>query len=160
VIRVLVIWAALRSIVASIGPLFRAIGRPEYNTALQSFRLVVLAVVLFPATATWGLAGAALALVISGLVENPVAVYLAARRVDAEIGRIVGSLAVPAFASLSMGAIVVSVDGLATGLPSPVTFAVLVVVGIVAYPSLLFFLSRYGNIAIEEDLATIRRAME
>jgi PST family polysaccharide transporter/lipopolysaccharide exporter len=160
VIRVLVIWAALRSIVASIGPLFRAIGRPEYNTALQSFRLVVLAVVLFPAAATWGLAGAALALVISGLVENPVAVYLAARRVDAEIGRIVGSLAVPAFASLSMGAIVLSIDGLATGLPSPVTFVVLVVVGIVAYPSLLFLMSRYGNIAIEEDLATIRRAME
>ncbi len=160
VIQVLVVWAAFRSIATTIGPLFRATDQPAYNTALQAFRLVVLAVVLYPAIVTWGLPGAAAALVLSGIAENPVALYVAARRVEVPPRRLVRSLTVPALASVVMGAVVVACDLLITDLFPPAEFVVLVLIGVATYPGIVLIWSRVGHVGITEDVAAIRGVVE
>lgn len=160
VMQVLVVWAAFRSIAATIGPLFRATDQPAYNTALQTFRLVVLAVVLYPAIVAWGLPGAAVALVLSGIAENPVALYVAARRVEISPRSLVRPIGVPALASVVMGAVVVACDLLMTGLFPPAKFVFLVLVGVATYVGIVLVWSRVGHVGITEDVAAIRGVVE
>ncbi|WP_435348861.1 lipopolysaccharide biosynthesis protein [Haloarchaeobius sp. HRN-SO-5] len=159
VIRVLAVWGAFRSIAAGIGPLFRATGRPQYNTALQSLRLVVFAAAVYPATAAWGIVGTAIAIVVSALVENPIAIYVSIRAVDTSVRRVGRLLAIPASASLAMGVVVVSVQTVGTGLGEYAELAVLVATGVVVYGTLVFCWSRLTDLELESDLATLQRAL-
>nr|WP_256385566.1 lipopolysaccharide biosynthesis protein [Halorientalis sp. IM1011] len=159
-LRVLAVWGAMRSIVATIGPLFRAIGRPAYNTALQSLRMIVFLAVLLPATAAWGITGTAVALVVSAAVENPVAVVVVGRTLDARLSRFPRSLAVPLGASLSMGAVVVAVDRIGVVPSGPTGVAVLVTIGVAWYASVLGAVYRTSGLDVLEDVAQVRAGLE
>jgi len=158
--RVLAVWGALRSLVAIVGPLFQAVGHPEYSTALQTARLVVFAALLYPATATWGIAGAAAALVGSALVENPVALYLAVRTVDGEIRQLLRSLAVPLAGTGVMAVAVHGADRALGGIPVLAELVVLVVLGVVVYGAAVATVCRTVDVGYGADLATIRGALQ
>lgn len=69
-IQVLVFAGLIRSIAATAGSVFIAIGKPKIDTRLQVVRLLVLAICIFPFIAMWGIVGASLAVLLSIFVSN------------------------------------------------------------------------------------------
>jgi lipopolysaccharide exporter len=66
--QVLVAAGLMRALVATAGPVFYAMGKPNTDTRWQMARLMALAVFIYPCTLRWGLAGASVAVLISTLV--------------------------------------------------------------------------------------------
>ena len=73
--QVLALYGALRSIGATCGVVFIAVGRPEIRTKIQSAQLVLLAILIYPLTIRWGVLGTSMAVTIYALTFNFVAVY-------------------------------------------------------------------------------------
>ena len=157
-IQLLAAWGLLRSLGATTGPLFQAVGRPDYATKIQFGKLVLIAAFIFPATAAYGAVGTALVIVGNSLLfSEPVSSYLAVRVVDGSYAELLRLLAYPALASAVMGGAVV---GLRESLPigsAVLELVVLVVAGIVVYTALVLGLERYSNY---DSVALCRRMVE
>jgi len=68
--QVLVLAGLVRSIAATAGPIFHALGKPQIDTKLQIVRLSVLAALIYPFTIKWGILGASIVVVLSIFVSN------------------------------------------------------------------------------------------
>jgi O-antigen/teichoic acid export membrane protein len=68
--QVLVLSGLVRSIAATQGNLFYAMGKPEIDTILQAIRLAVLATLIYPLTLKLGIFGSSIAVLLSVLVSN------------------------------------------------------------------------------------------
>jgi lipopolysaccharide exporter len=66
--QVLVAAGLMRALVATAGPVYYAMGKPNTDTRWQMARFMALAVFIYPCTLRWGLAGASVAVLISTLV--------------------------------------------------------------------------------------------
>jgi O-antigen/teichoic acid export membrane protein len=70
VIRALVLAGLIRSIAATAGNIFYAVGKPKIDTFLQIVRFFVLAVLIYPFCLKWGLLGISAAVFVSIFVSN------------------------------------------------------------------------------------------
>jgi lipopolysaccharide exporter len=70
VVRVLVLAGLTRSIAATAGTLFYAVGKPKIDTYLQIARFFILAVLIYPFCLKWGLLGISAAVFVSIFVSN------------------------------------------------------------------------------------------
>ena len=70
VMQVLVFAGCIRSIAATTGPVFHAIGKPNIDTLWQSIRLAVLVIAIVPLTQLYGLTGTALSVLLSMAVST------------------------------------------------------------------------------------------
>lgn len=133
ILQVLTLWGLLRAISGNFSPVFRALGRPELETKLKGLKLVLIALVIYPATDAYGVVGTAGAiLVVSLVVSEPLTIYWGLRLIHGTARDFVRTLAYPTVTSLTMGAVVYVVrENIA---PAPaVEFVVLVIVGVVTY---------------------------
>lgn len=55
----------IRSIAATTGPVFQAVGKPKIDTIWQVIRLIIMAVLIFPLTINWGISGTSVAVCLS-----------------------------------------------------------------------------------------------
>lgn len=65
--QVLALAGLLRSIVATMSPVFLAVNRPEIDTKFQTIRFLCLALLIYPLAIRWGIYGVSLA-VLSGIL--------------------------------------------------------------------------------------------
>jgi lipopolysaccharide exporter len=63
--RTLALAGLIRSIQATTGPVFQAVGKPEIDTKWQIVRLIVLVVSIYPLTLFWGILGASMSVCLS-----------------------------------------------------------------------------------------------
>jgi O-antigen/teichoic acid export membrane protein len=66
--RMLAPAGALRSIIATAGPVYMAVGRPRIITKLQLCHLIILGVLIYPMTRYMGIAGTAAAVTLAAVV--------------------------------------------------------------------------------------------
>ncbi|WP_254280244.1 lipopolysaccharide biosynthesis protein [Haloarcula marina] len=157
--RILALWGTLRALVAVVGPLFQAVGKPQYSTALQTLRFAIVVSAIYPAAVRWGIAGVAGVLVASAVVQNPVALAVALRVVDGSPVRFVGTVAVPAAAAVTMGLTVAAVGTALPALPGLLSLSLLVALGVVVYPLLLFVVGNAVGLGLDDDIAVVRDAL-
>jgi PST family polysaccharide transporter/lipopolysaccharide exporter len=157
VLQALTLWGLLLSVGANVGPLFRALGRPDLETKVQAAKLVLVALLVYPATDAYGLVGTAGAVVAASLlVSEPLANYLGLRLVGGTGRRFVRTLAYPAATSLAMGAVVYAVRE-SVALAPAVEFVVLVVVGVAAYAAAVLVVESTTDYDLASVLSLIRR---
>jgi PST family polysaccharide transporter/lipopolysaccharide exporter len=101
IMQILAVFGAMRSFGATYGPLFEAISRPDLNTKMQVLNLSVLAVLIYPLTAAYGVEGTALA-VLGVAVVTPIPLYIVLTSINASLGRFLEVLGYPFFASVIM----------------------------------------------------------
>lgn len=137
VLQLLAVWGLVRSIGATLYPVFQAVGRPDYSTKLQALKLVLIGIFIYPATEAWGINGTAAVLIGAALIENPIADYLAIRQIEGSVSEFVRLLAYPAVGSLVMalGVLVVRDNVAPRSIPG---FGLLVITGIGIYAGFLF----------------------
>ncbi|MFD1515776.1 lipopolysaccharide biosynthesis protein [Halomarina rubra] len=153
--QILAIFGLTRSAVATFGPVFKAVGRPDLIAKFSLVRVLLLAtglpLVLWqagqPAGLPFGLTGIeAASLVILGVQLFPMMefdVYFVVNIVETSYTRVLRDVAYPLAGSVAMAAVVVGVDGVLD--VSPVLdFVVLVVVGAATYGAAVLVLDRMG----------------
>ena len=156
-VQLLAAWGLLRSLGATTGPLFQAVGRPDVATKIQFGKLIIIAAFIVPATDAYGAAGTALVIVGNSLVfSEPLSTYLAVQVVEGRYARLARLLAYPALASAVMGLAVFGVY--AAGVRSGIlAFAALVLTGIVVYAALVLALERFSRY---DSIRLCRRMVE
>ncbi len=68
--QVLALEGLIRSIAATTGPIFQAVGRPSIDTKWQVVRLIVLAILIYPLSSRWGILGTSIAVFFSILIST------------------------------------------------------------------------------------------
>ncbi|MHA1344360.1 MAG: lipopolysaccharide biosynthesis protein [Promethearchaeota archaeon] len=68
--QVLVFAGLVRSIMATTGPIFKAVGKPKIETKWQIIRLFVIFVLIYPFTIKWGIFGTSIVIFLSAFVST------------------------------------------------------------------------------------------
>jgi O-antigen/teichoic acid export membrane protein len=84
-IQILVFAGLMRSIAAASGPLFLALGKPNVNTYLHFIRFLIIAGLIYPVSAKYGMEGISIVIVLSILISNIGFGVLAARITECRI---------------------------------------------------------------------------
>ncbi|WP_436926257.1 lipopolysaccharide biosynthesis protein [Halosimplex amylolyticum] len=160
VLKILAGYALLRSIGKTMGPLWKAIGRPDYVTKLSLLRLVVVAIFVVPATNAYGIEGTALVIVGSYVFPTfPLDVHLAVKSIEGSYLRLLKEVAYPVLAGAAMFGAVTVVDQQNPLSAGPLEFVLLLAVGVVTYVAavgLLAFQFRWG---IEKNIRSLVDAL-
>ena len=81
--QILSMYGLLHAITRNFGEVWKALGRPDYVAKLGFLRVCCIALLIWPATARWGIEGTALVVVAVYIVPMlPIDVYLAAQMVN------------------------------------------------------------------------------
>lgn len=67
--QVLCILGALRSIVATMGPVFYSTGNPKIGTQLSIMQLFIMVILIYPLTMKWGIVGTSLVVVLTNIAS-------------------------------------------------------------------------------------------
>ena len=100
VMMVLVLWGAIRSMGATMGPVFQAVGKPEILTKMLAIALILLAILIYPLSMRWGILGTSLAVVFSTLASTLVASYVVVKVVECRMVDFYRGLAFPLTAAM------------------------------------------------------------
>jgi PST family polysaccharide transporter/lipopolysaccharide exporter len=158
--QILAFYGLMSSIGQTYGPLWKAVGRPDYVTKLSAVHVAILAVLVIPVTSEWGMVGtAALVTGVYFFPMLPVNVYIMAKTLEIRWTKMAAELVYPLVASVIMGAIVYQTQSLIAIHPI-VELVLLVGVGVVAYALTALFLDSQFDWGITHHLrrmaATVR----
>ncbi len=80
--RILTLWGAIRSVGATTGPFFYAVGRPKILAKLQFWQLVLLVATIYPLTVRWGISGTSVSVLFAALAPNIAAYHIVIRSIN------------------------------------------------------------------------------
>lgn len=146
-IHILVFAGLIRSVAATTGPIFKAIGHPHKDAFWQSIRFAVLAVLIYPFTQQWGIEGVCAAVLISIGVSTFGFMKSATRSLEIDPAMLLSPFVAPAAATATMIAMlwflrksVVPIDF--------IRFALLVAAGLLIYLSAMGLLDKVLKLGI------------
>lgn len=105
-IEALVLAGLLRSISATTGSVFQAVGKPEIITKWQPVRLLVLAAVIYPFTVQWGILGTSLAVVSCNLISTVGFSVKVVRVIQCNAGSFLKRIILPSISTLAVISII------------------------------------------------------
>lgn len=158
VLQLLAVFGLLRSVTTVMGALWRAVGRPDYSTKTSTLKVVLLAVLIYPAILAYGVEGAALALTAVYVFPIlPLDTYLTVRLIRGTYRSVALELLYPTVAAGVMAAAVVAVRESLPFAPGLLTLGLLVGVGVVTYVAAVGVLSRGFDWQVEQNLRWLVR---
>ncbi|WP_050033751.1 lipopolysaccharide biosynthesis protein [Halorubrum halophilum] len=155
--QVLAFYGLFRALGKTFGPIWEAIGRPDYVTKLSALRVVLIAIFIYPMTNTLGIVGTALT--VTGIYVFPMMpldIYVMSRSIDLPMGEIYYEFVYPFIASVTMG---LTIWYLGTVSPfSPlVNLVVLIPAGVVVFVALAWILELVTNWTVRDNFEQIYR---
>jgi len=147
--QILAFWGVIRSIGATIGPLFQSVGRPDINTKLQVVKLVLLGTLIYPLTLQWNILGTSLAVVLNALIANPIADYFVIKTIKCSITEFVKKLFIPMTGALIMGSIIALLKHIVFQKTGTLTFFLLFSVGVITYIGIIQLFDIFTNYGIK-----------
>jgi lipopolysaccharide exporter len=153
--QVLVLAGLVRSIAATTGPLFYAIGGPQIETKWQIIRLLTIAVLIYPFTSKWGILGASITIFLSIFVSNIGFSFMAIKITKCGANKFIKVITLP----LTNGIITTSIM---LGLKTLVDiqfweFITISCAGILTYLSTTYFLDKYFDYNMQ---TTVRQVLK
>lgn len=140
--QVLALAGLMRSIQATTGPVFQAVGRPNIDTKWQVVRLIVLATTIYPLTLLWGMLGASIAVFASIFVTFLGCSVMVIKVTGCDIRSYNKVVACPLVAGLFMVAVIFVLKGVVdtVGL---LVFVLLVLLGFLVYVGFTYILDKF-----------------
>lgn len=102
VMRVMVIGGAVRSIGATMGPVFQAVGKPEILSRFLFVQVLLVAALIYPLTTTFGIVGTGASVMIPGLIVNSIFAYHILKITGVAPPRFLKAVGFPLIGSLAM----------------------------------------------------------
>jgi PST family polysaccharide transporter/lipopolysaccharide exporter len=158
-LQILAVYGMARSIGKTTGPVFNALGRPDYVTKLGLIRLILVGVLIIPAVQEFGIEGAAAVVVLVSIFPMiPTDIHLMTKTLDAPYRRFAREMGYPLAASIAMFVVVdlVRRQSIADG---AVEFILLVVTGAVVYVVAAMLLEAQFDWGIKENIGSVLRAV-
>jgi O-antigen/teichoic acid export membrane protein len=84
-LQILAVGGLIRSLGATIGPVFQGIGKPEILTKFMLYQLGLFLALVYPFIHNWGIAGAALAAVVPGFLINFILSFKIVKALDCRL---------------------------------------------------------------------------
>jgi PST family polysaccharide transporter/lipopolysaccharide exporter len=103
VLPILCVFGALRAVSAINGYVFNAIGKPNLPFYVNLVKLIVIAAAIVPATRTFGIIGAAVAVTAPSLLMSVVGNIVLSRTIRLDLGKIYMAVVPATAASFAMG---------------------------------------------------------
>jgi lipopolysaccharide exporter len=148
--KILVLEGLVRSIAASSGNLFYAMGKTKIDTKLQVIRFILLVTLIYPLTIKWGIFGTSIAVFFSISISCIGFSIITLKIIKCSLKRCVSILLIPLFITLLVSIFMTMLKNmLATGL---FEFAFLSIVGILLYGFILLVLDNKLNYNIKDLL--------
>lgn len=169
--QVLALYGLLHAFGASFGSVWKAMGRPDILAKIQFLVVGCIAVLIWPATAAYGILGTALVILgVRMFIATPLDAYITLDMVEMGPARLVRAGAFPAAAGAVMGGVVWVVQDLLVLEPLTafgrtllggyvLEFGVLVLVGAVSYLAVVAFLETQLNWGLRAEFREVRRAI-
>ncbi|MFU1781510.1 lipopolysaccharide biosynthesis protein [Haloarcula japonica] len=139
------IWGIIRSLGANIGPVFKAVGRPDYDTKIQVVKVIFIGLFIYPAAEAFGTVGVVYTLVGSAVLTMPILYYLSLSIVNGELSRLVTITVYPAIGSATMFAFLTYVKRNILRIAEIVQIPILILLGIAAYTAIMLIFDKYLN---------------
>jgi O-antigen/teichoic acid export membrane protein len=156
VMQLAAVYGAFSAFTSVFNDVWNAIGRPDLNTKINLVRLVITGLLIYPATVRYGIVGTVG--VVAGVfvvLIVPVKLFVAARSIETDYRRVVRELTYPAVASGLMAAVLLPVRQAVGAFPAVAVFAVLVLVGVVAYAGSAYVIDTRSRWGISGEFRTI-----
>lgn len=145
IIQILSLWGAQRALGATVGPVFKAVGRPDISTKLQSLKVLIIAVLIYPAADQYGILGVGYVLVGNTFVTLPVSMYLVLSIIKGRSLRLAKLVLIPLIGSGIMAALVFGLDVHLIQSTGTIQLFVLIVVGAMFYVGIMVIVERISN---------------
>lgn len=100
--QMLCIFGVIRSIGATMGPIFYSVGKPKIQTKVASIQLIVIALIIYPLTIRWGILGTSLAVTISNILVLALVVVKVKNIINATYKAFFISIIMPVIATFVM----------------------------------------------------------
>lgn len=154
-LQILTLYGLLHSITRNFGAVWKALGRPDYIAKVGVLRVFCIAILIWPATARFGIEGTALVVVGVYLFPMlPIDVYLAAQIVEGRSAQIYAEYLYPFIAATIMF-VTLRFAADAANLSPLVEFIVLIPSGAIVYIVASYLLERQFDWGIEQNLRMI-----
>lgn len=148
---VLVFAGLVRSMAATTGPIFQAVGKPKIITKWQPVRLFVLVALIYPFSIQWGILGTSLAVFLSNLVSSTGFSVMVVRITKCEVKNFTKRIILPLTITLIMISFMfVLKNGI--NMIGTLEFLLFVGVSILVYLSTTYILDRQTLLSIKEVL--------
>jgi O-antigen/teichoic acid export membrane protein len=158
--QVLAVFGVLRSVRTCASPLFRALGQPDYTAKIHAVRLAVMVVAIVPLTEAFGLAGTALAVLLTSAVGVPIATAWVIRLIDDDLRSLAGAVGVPVAGSLLMGACAVVVRrAVSDAVGAAASFVATVLAGAVVYGLFVLAMEWRYDVGIREFVGEFKGSL-
>jgi lipopolysaccharide exporter len=151
-IQILSISGLFLSIGASAGPLLYGMGKPNIITRLLALRLATVIVLIYPLTSRLGIQGAALALLVSTIVVEPLEVYMAMRCCGSRFVQIAEGLMVPTVITLISVAAFFLIKNVLPANFSFSVFSLMAVMYVCLYGSLVYLACKITSYSTVHDI--------
>lgn len=153
--QILTVYGLLRAIGKTFGAVWKAIDRPDIVTKLSALRVVLVAALIYPATAAWGITGTALTVTaVYVFPMMPIDAYIIVRSVDTSYTALLDEMVYPFVASVVMFGGVWYAQGM-LALPSVLKFGVLVALGCLLYGGMALLLETKFDWGVEKMVRQI-----
>ena len=150
VLQILSFKGLMGSLNATSGPLYQSVGRPKITWALVACFLPIFAVLIYPLTKMWGIAGTAAATIIPGLCISPVNVLIICRILSCPLSTIMRAILLPLGASIVMACFVFLLKMMIFIRPDFVSFASLGIMAISIYGFSVWLLDGVAKQGVRE----------
>lgn len=155
--QVLAFYGLMRAIGKTFGPVWEAIGRPDYVTKMSALRVVLIAIFIYPMTDAFGIVGTALT--VTGIFVFPMLpldIYITSHAIDIPMRSIAYEFVYPFLASVPMGLLVWYL-GRVSPFGSLVSLLLLMAVGTVVFSVNVLFLQRVSGWNVTTNFRRIYR---
>lgn len=157
--QVLTVYGLAHAITGNYGEVWKTLDRPDYIVKTSGLRVILVAILIWPATARWGIEGAAL--VISGVYVFPILpidIYLTARLTELRSIDLYKEYVYPFVASVMMFGVLwyarASMD-----VPAAVELLLLIPAGVLIYTATALLLEWQFDWGISKNLQMIYRGI-
>lgn len=155
VMQLLAVYGLIHGITKNFASIWKALGRPDYLAKLGFLRVVSLAILIWPATARWGIEGAAGAAILSYLVPGfPLEIYATASLTQATSFQIYREYLYPMIGGTVMFGVLWYMRGV-LALPPLLELLFLIPAGMILYGATVILLERQFAWGIGKDYAAI-----
>jgi lipopolysaccharide exporter len=148
----LALWGLVRSIGATVGPVYRAVGRPWITAQLILFQVVITAALVYPLTVRWELLGTAAAVLLAALLPHIVGVWVVIRITGCGLREYLRPVWYPLVATAPAVGLVLARQHAWSRPMGVVEFFLLAAAAAAVYGAVCYALDRYFNYGIGATL--------
>jgi PST family polysaccharide transporter/lipopolysaccharide exporter len=156
--QALALFGLIRSVGAIDGPLLMAIGRPDIATKMQFLHLIILAILIYPATAAIGILGTSVATTISILVPVTIKAYVTINFIEGSYRQYLRMILYPLAASGTMYSALLIVETLIDNVPPVSRFTLLLLSGVSIYAGLILVMDYQFGYRVLPIFREVRQA--